>query len=262
MGSLIMAADGSFVDPAEKPQPSPQEVIAAAGEQRPGIEEQDINDGWLIEQTQPIDDGNGLMHYKIVLPDGGPFECTPFQIEHRRDMTKVWMGAVRQEIVNRANAALEVTKAAALKARREKQMQGAGILVSDTMPTPQEAAALAAAVKTPPPSPPESARAVIAEVRATRVEAPPAPSTDPLEYAQQQLEQAEAELAHWGDLARKAARQQKAAQKAALKWKTVIEAFSDSDKEAVVVESVDKPSGSRAERMARTLRTSATANSK
>lgn len=270
MANLIMAADGSFADPEEK-QPTPMEAIAAASEQRPGIEDQDINDGWLIEHTQPIDAGNGMMKYKIVLPDGSPFECSPFQIEHRRDMTKAWMSAVRGEILSRANAAADATRAAALKARRDKQMQGAGILVADAVPTPEEAAMLRAAVKPQPPAPPEEAirnavRAAKASSDTYEAPAPTAPPSDPLEYAKKQYEAASAEAEHWSALEAKAARNAKAAQKAALKWKTVMLSLTDDETDespAPKAEaSIHKASETRAEKAARILQTSATATRK
>jgi hypothetical protein len=249
MAALVAGADGSLIDPSDR------EAVIQAAEAVPGIEDVDINDGWLIENTRQLDAGPGMMKYSIILPDGLPFECTPFQIEHRRDMSKMWMGAVRSEIVSRANAAAEISRAAALKAKRDKQMAGAGIQVATAVPTREEAAAMAAAVKAPPPSPPESARAAIAALPATRVEAPLAAPTDPLEYAQQSYDSAKAEESHWADLSRKAAHKQKAAQKAALRWKTVIEAFSDNDPGTVDVAEVRKPSATRAEKLVHRLQT-------
>lgn len=251
MANLVIGADGVGMDPSE--------VIAQAGEQRPGIEDQDINDGWLIEHTETLDAGPGMMKYKIVLPDGSPLECTPFQIEQRRDMSKVWMATVRATIVGNAAAAAEVGRAQALKARRDKQMQGAGISIAGQMPTAEEAAQLAAAVKQAPPPPPESARAVIAAIAATPVEAPV--SEDPEAYAKRMLQQYLAEHEHWQALQQKATRNAKTAQKAVLKWQTVLAAISD-DQEPEAVASVRTPVATRAERAVRTLQTSVIATSK
>lgn len=241
MASLIMAADGSFGDPEEQQQPTPMEAIASAGEQRPGIEDQDINDGWLIEHTQQLDCGNGMMKYSITLPDGLPFECTPFRIENRRDMSKIWMGAVRSEIIARASAATDRTRAAALKAKRDKQMQGAGLLVTDQMPTPEEAAVLAAAVKQAPPPPPEHAREVIKQMREVIVEAPemkkPPEGEADLKVAKKELAKARANVAY---------------------WTAMIESLRETEDEGVS----DKPVATRAEKVAQTLRTSAIATRK
>lgn len=227
MGALVVGPDGTAIDPSDR------EAVVNAAVQAPGVEDADINDGDIINATQNLNAGPGMMKYSITLPDGLPFECSPFQIEHRRDMSKMWMAAVRQEILNRAGAAAAVTREAALAARRKKQMEGPGILVAGQLPTADEAAAMAAAVRQPPPAPPESARAAIAQVRATEVAPPvspaPAPSTDPAEYAKQQLEAMEAELAHWQALQLKASRNAKTMQKAVLKWKTVLEAFSEDE---------------------------------
>lgn len=250
MAMLVAGVDGSLVDPSDR------EAVINAAEAVPGIEDSDINDGWLIEHTQNLNAGPGMMKYSIVLPDGLPFECTPFLMEHRRDMSKMWMAAVRQEIINRASAASEITRAANLKAKRDKQMQGAGIQVVGQMPTAEEVAVLAAAVKQAPPPPPESAREILAVVKSVQTD--PSPSTDPIEYASQQLEKAEAEYAHWQSLESKASKNKKAAQKAALKWKTVLEAFSEDEPEPapVAVPSVGTRPLTRAEKAARTLQTS------
>ena len=251
MSVLVAGADGTLIDPSDR------EAVIAAAEQVPGIEDADINDGWLIENTQTLDAGPGMMKYKIVLPDGSPLECTPFQIEHRRDMSKVWMATVRAQILAKAQEAAAITREQQLKARREKQLAGGGIQVAGQIPTREEAAALAAAVKPPPPAPPEHARQLIQAVRAeTRQE--PTPSADPQEYAQQAYDSAMAEFQHWNSLSVKAARNAKAAHKAALKWKTMVEAFSDeNEQETEVVESVGKVSETRAGKLARTLQTSA-----
>jgi hypothetical protein len=234
MAQLIVGADGAAVDPSEAP--NPMEVIAAAGEARPGIEDTDINDGWLIENTQQIDCGNGMMKYSIKLPGGDPFECTPFQIEHRRDMSKMWMSAVRGEIVARAGAAAERSRAIALKAKRDKQMAGAGILVSTQMPTAEEAAMLAGAVKSPPPPPPEHAREVIQQMRTAEMQKPPEGEAD-MKTAKKELAKAKANVAY---------------------WQAMIGSLQETEGE----ESNRKVEASRAERIARTLQTSTIATRK
>ena len=254
MANLVAGADGTLIDPSDR------EAVISAAEPVPGVEDADINDGWLIEQTKTLDAGPGMMKYAITLPDGSPLECTPFQIEHRRDMSKVWMATVRAQIVQRAQQASENSRAAALKAKRDKQLQGAGIQVAGVLPTPEEAAALAAAVKAPPPAPPEHARDVIQQYKA---QTSPAPAQDPGAYAAQQYDQAMEEFQHWQALAEKASRNAKAASKAAIKWKVMMEAFNDEPDEDSVVEVVDrKPAATRAEKVARTLQTSVTATRK
>lgn len=260
MAQLVLGADGAAIDPNDR------EAVIGAAEAVPGIEDSDINDGWLIEHTQTLSDGGDMIHYAITLPDGTPFACTPFKAEHRRDMSKVWMATVRARILQAANEAAEITRAAALKARRDKQMQGAGIQIADQMPTAQEAATLAAAVKQAPPPPPEHSRPLVEAARAAIQQAPlptqPPPSSDPIEHAQQQLEQALAEQAHWQDLASKASRNAKTAQKAVLRWKTIVEAFTESEPEPAAAPLIGRASLTRAENLARKLQTSATATHK
>jgi hypothetical protein len=234
-----------------------EETIATA-QAVPAIEGVDINDGWIIDRTQQIDTGNGLMKYVIQLPgDPTPFECTPFQIDMRRDMIKMWMGAVRQAMVERAGAALAATREAALAAQRAKLMEGPGIEITDQLPTPAEAAALSAAVKRPPVDPDIARKQFEADERKSKESdhyTSEATSSDPVEYAKQQLEKAEAEHEHWTLLQTKAARNAKTAGKAVLKWKTVLESISE-DQEEGAGGAVHMASGSRAEKAAHKPRT-------
>jgi hypothetical protein len=71
------------------------------------------------------------------------------------------------------------------------------------------------------------------------------------------------EFQHWQALAEKASRNAKAASKAAIKWKVMMEAFNDELDEAPAVEGVARtPVATRAEKAARTLQTSAIATRK
>lgn len=223
MASLIANADGTFADPDDR------EAMVQAAEQAPSIEASDINDGDIINQTQSLDCGNGMMKYSITLPGGAPLECTPFLIERRRDMSKVWIATVRQQIVERAGAAAETSRAAALRARREKQMAGAGIQVAGQIPTPEEARMLAAAVIAKP-ADPAIADEIVRERRvAKQAVREVEQAAEPEDYAAAQLAKAEAELDHWTQLQFKAARNAKTAQKAVLKWRTVLESITDEE---------------------------------
>lgn len=231
MASLIVGADGTAMDPSDR------EAAINAAEPVPGIEAADINDGDIINQTQSIDCGNGMMKYSITLPGGHPLECTPFLVERRRDMSKVWIATVRQQIVERAGAAAAATRAASLKAIRDKQMQGAGIQVAGQIPTPEEARALAQAIP-PKPADPAIADAIVHQRRVDRQSeaTAPAASEDPVEYAQQQYDRARAELEHWRNIKNKATKNEKAAQKAAEKWQLVLMSIEGEEADAPVAE--------------------------
>jgi len=170
------------------------EDTLATAEAVPSVEGVDINDGWIIDKTQQVDCGNGLMKYVIALPgDPTPFECTPFQIDMRRDMIKIWMGAVRSAIVERAGAAAALTREAALKAKREKQMGGAGIQIADVVPTAEEAALLAGAVRAKP-ADPAIADKIVHQMR--EMKKPPEGEADLVE-ARKQLAMTKANMAYW-----------------------------------------------------------------
>lgn len=233
---------------------TPEETLGTV-EAVPSVEGVDINDGWIIDKTQQVDCGNSLMKYVIALPgDPVPFECSPFQIDMRRDMIKLWMGAVRQAIVERAGSAVAATREAALKAKREKDMAGGGIQIADKVPTPEEAARLAGAVKQRP-ADPAIADEVIHERRLAR-QVPERQPEDPVAYAQSQLDKANDELEQWADMLEKATRNKNAAQKAAMKWKAMVMMLTDeaapAKEDATVIRTA---SATRAEKLARKLQT-------
>jgi hypothetical protein len=214
---------------------TPEETLETA-EAVPNIEGVDINDGWIIDHTQQLDAGNNLMKYAIMLPgDPVPFECTPFQVDQRRDMIKLWMGAVRAAIVERAGAAAAATRAAALKARRDKQMAGGGIQISDKIPTAEEAAQITGALKAAPADPAIADAIVHArrESRTLEMQKPPEGEAD-LKTAKKELAKAKANVAY---------------------WQAMIGSLQETEAEAVV----HKASETRAGKLVRTLQTSAVA---
>lgn len=174
---------------------TPEETLSTA-ESVPSVEGVDINDGWIIDKTQQVDCGNGLMKYVIALPgDPTPFECSPFQVDMRRDMIKLWMGAVRSAIVERAGAAAARTRETALKAKREREMGTAGIQIADTIPT-AEAAALIAKSLNPRPADPAIADRIVHQMR--EMKKPPAEGeAADLVEAKKQLAMTKANLAYW-----------------------------------------------------------------
>jgi hypothetical protein len=214
---------------------TPEETFETA-QAVPNVEGVDINDGWIIDKTQQIDAGHNLMKYSIMLPgDPTPFECTPFQVDQRRDMIKLWMGAVRAAIVERAGAAAAATRERAMQARREKEMAGGGIQIADNVPTKEEAALLAHAVKVRPADPAIADAIVHArrESRAVEMQKPPEGEAD-LKTAKKELAKAKANVAY---------------------WQAMIGSLQETEAEAVV----HKASETRAGKLVRTLQTSAVA---
>lgn len=168
-----------------------EETLAAAAPV-PSIEATDINDGWIIDKTARIDCGNGQMKFQITLPNGDPFECSPFRIDAQREMIRVWMGAVRQAIMERGQIAAEASREAALRARQQEQLQGAGILVADAVPTAAEAKLLAGAVKGPPADP------AIADRLIREMKKPPETAADmDIKQVKWELARALANVAYW-----------------------------------------------------------------
>lgn len=201
-----------------------EETLATAS-QVSAVEGSDINDGWIIDRTKQIDCGNGQMKFSIDLPgDTEPFECTPFQIDQKRGMMLMWMGAVRGGIIERGQLAAARSKEQALAALRAKQLEGKGIDIPATVDE-GAVAAIVAGAPSKPAEPPASARTYIKE-HATPASAP---SADPAEYARQQFGLASAELDHWSKMELVAAGNKKAAQQAALKWKSIVDMFEGTN---------------------------------
>lgn len=208
---------------------TPEEILSTA-ESVPSVEGVDINDGWIIDKTQQVDCGSGLMKYVIALPgDPTPFECSPFQVDMRRDMIKLWMGAVRSAIVERAGAAAARTRETALKAKREREMGTAGIQIADTIPT-AEAAALIAKSLNPRPADPAIADRIVHTMR--EMKKPPEGEADLVE-ARKQLAMTKANLAY---------------------WKAMVKALEPAPAKAAEVV-IHTPSTTRAGKLARTLQT-------
>lgn len=137
----------------------PSEFLADGNVQSvPAVQDSDINDGDLLNDTRTIDLGNGYK-FEITLPSGRVLESAPVGSDYpKRDAIMQWLGAVRGSIIE--------DSAAAARSARDRHL-------AEPVSTSQTGAAPAAAAS-------ESVFSAI---------------SDPVEYAKQQLRSALERLA-------------------------------------------------------------------
>lgn len=90
----------------------------------PAVTNADVNDGDILNQTRTIDLGNGYK-FEITLPSGRPLESAPVSSDYpKRDAIMQWLGAVREAIVEDAASAGRAARDAALEAAAREQRAG------------------------------------------------------------------------------------------------------------------------------------------
>lgn len=198
----------------------------------PAIQSSDISDTELMEKTK-LYKGEGFqppapgkVFFRIILPSGKPFACTPFDPAERKQMNGPWLEAARAAFVNDAAEAMEEARAKAGKGRG----LGAELLAemgeedgySEGQDTDDGANAEAD------PAPPQAHRVSGGGRRPNAPnrganESPP--SADPAQFAKDQLKQAMTDLAHAKSVIAEYTAKEKAAEAALTQWKNIVDMF-------------------------------------
>lgn len=101
----------------------------------PFIQQADVGDGDILNQTRTIDLGNGYK-FEITLPSGRPLESAPVSSDYpKRDAIMQWLGAVREAIVEDAASAGRAARDAALEAAALSQRDNGGS-ISEVLRSP------------------------------------------------------------------------------------------------------------------------------
>jgi len=183
------------------------------------IETKDLNDGTIMEQTKFTRNDKGHTQFSIILPSGRLLESEWLNEDNKKKALTPWLDAVKQAIVNDADAAREEARAVVEEAKAKKRREAAE---QEPSPIVDKTGVPMERVITP--GPVHFVPGVVAG---------PAQSMDASSFAEANWAQARKDVDYWQTQAAAANKALAKAQDNLRKWQEIVSQLTQGDSDVV-----------------------------